>query len=84
MGEHEMPGSWSVYEWSAGEGFGAQAEQRSGNGKRERIWFSPACQASRQASLFEEPSTTLQAARADQLPLLGGGSATPPAKLPPR
>ena len=83
-GEHEMPGSWSVYEWSAGEGFGAQAEQRSGNGKRERIWFSPACQASSQASLFEEPSTTPQAARAGQLPLLGGGSATPPAKLPPR
>jgi site-specific DNA-adenine methylase len=56
-GEHEMPGSWSVYEWSAGEGFGAQAEQRSGNGKRERIWFSPACQSSRQASLFEEQRT---------------------------
>jgi hypothetical protein len=51
-GEHEMPGNWSVYEWSAGEGFGVQAKQRSGNGKRERIWFSPACQASSQASLF--------------------------------
>jgi hypothetical protein len=56
-GEHEMPGSWSVYEWSAGEGFGAQAEQRSGNGKQERIWFSPACQAARQASLFGEQRT---------------------------
>ena len=51
-GEHEMPVSWSMYEWSAGDGLGGQAEQRSGNGKRERIWFSPACQASRQASLF--------------------------------
>ena len=56
-GEHEMPGSWSVYEWSAGEGFGAQAEQRSGNGKQERIWFSPACQAARQASLFGDQRT---------------------------
>ena len=56
-GEHEMPGSWSVYEWSAGEGFGVQAAQRSGNGERERIWFSPACQASRQASLFEKQRT---------------------------
>jgi site-specific DNA-adenine methylase len=53
-GEHEMPGNWSVYEWSAGEGYGRSAAQRSGNGKRERIWFSPACPTSRQASLFEK------------------------------
>ena len=56
-GEHEMPGNWSVYKWSAGEGFGGHAEQRSGNGTRERIWFSPACQSSLQASLFEERRT---------------------------
>ena len=42
-GEHEMPESWSVYAWSAGDGFGGQAKARTGNGKRERIWFSPAC-----------------------------------------
>ncbi len=53
-GEHEMPGNWSVYKWSAGEGFGAQAEHRTENGKRERIWFSPACLGSRQGDLFAE------------------------------
>ena len=42
-GEHEMPADWSVYRWSAGEGFGGQAAERSKNGNRERIWFSPAC-----------------------------------------
>jgi DNA adenine methylase len=52
-GEHEMPPSWSVHSWSAGEGYGVQAEERSGNGKRERIWFSPSCVAKRQASLFD-------------------------------
>ena len=52
-GEHEMPPSWSVHSWSAGEGSGAQADERSENGKRERIWFSPACSAKRQAYLFD-------------------------------
>ena len=51
-GEHDMPESWAVHLWSAGEGFGSQADERSNNGKRERIWFSPACQSQRQASLF--------------------------------
>ena len=51
-GEHEMPSSWSVHEWSAGAGVGGQAEERTGNGKRERIWFSPACLSTRQPSLF--------------------------------
>jgi hypothetical protein len=50
-GEHEMPSDWAVYQWSAGAGFGAQASDRSGNGKRERIWFSPAC-LNLQPSLF--------------------------------
>lgn len=50
-GEHDMPASWSVYEWNAGEGFGGQADERSGNGRRERIWFSPAC-VDDQPSLF--------------------------------
>lgn len=52
-GEHEMPADWSVYAWSAGDGFGGQAEERTGNGKRERIWFSPACLSARQGSLFD-------------------------------
>ena len=52
-GEHEMPPSWSVHSWSAGAGLGAQAEERSENGKRERIWFSPSCLATRQGSLFD-------------------------------
>jgi len=53
-GEHEMPKSWSVVGWSAGAGFGGQATERTGNGKRERIWFSPACLSGRQGSLFGE------------------------------
>lgn len=51
-GEHEMPECWSVYSWNAGEGFGGQADERTGNGKRERIWFSPACLSARQGSLL--------------------------------
>jgi site-specific DNA-adenine methylase len=50
--EHVMPDSWAVYEWDAGEGFGAQATERSGNGKKERIWFSPACVQVEQGVLF--------------------------------
>lgn len=42
-GEHEMPDDWEVQEWNAGEGFGGQAEERTGNGRRERVWYSPAC-----------------------------------------
>ena len=48
-GEHEMPADWAVHAWNAGEGYGARAADRSGNGKRERIWFSPACINSAQA-----------------------------------
>ena len=51
-GEHEMPGEWETLSWNAGEGFGGQAEERSGNGKRERVWFSPACLGARQGDLF--------------------------------
>ena len=53
-GEHEMPDSWSVHEWSAGSGFGGQAEERTENGKRERIWFSPACTKTGQIGLFSD------------------------------
>lgn len=42
-GEHEMPDTWEEVKWNAGAGFGGQATERSENGKRERIWFSPAC-----------------------------------------
>jgi hypothetical protein len=59
-GEHEMPASWSVYEWNAGEGFGGQADERSGNGRRERIWFSPAC-VDDQPSLFGSESLEMGA-----------------------
>ena len=52
-GEHQMPGDWEELEWNAGEGFGGQATERSGNGKRERVWFSPACLSARQASIFD-------------------------------
>jgi DNA adenine methylase len=51
-GEHQMPSDWSAYSWDAGEGFGAQASERSGNGAREIIWFSPACLSDSQQSLF--------------------------------
>lgn len=42
-GEHVMPPDWDCVAWNAGEGFGGQAKQRSGNGRHERVWFSPAC-----------------------------------------
>ncbi len=43
-GEHVMPKNWLVQSWNAGEGFGGQAKEgKSGNGKKERLWFSPAC-----------------------------------------
>jgi hypothetical protein len=55
-GEHEMPASWAVYRWLAGDGFGGQATERTKNGQRERIWFSPACRAASQPGLFPEES----------------------------
>ena len=51
-GEHEMPPSWSVHSWSAGEGFSGQAKERTKKGNRERIWFSPRCMEQRQGYLF--------------------------------
>lgn len=53
-GEHDMPASWSVFQWSAGEGFGAQAAERTENGRRERIWFSPGCVPRAQLALFPD------------------------------
>ena len=51
-GEHDMPTSWAVHEWSSGGGYGSQAVERTENGKRERIWFSRACLAAEQPDLF--------------------------------
>ena len=47
-----MPATWDKLEWDAGSGFGAQAEERTGNGKKERVWFSPACLYAAQQDLF--------------------------------
>lgn len=49
--EHEMPPDWTVYAWDAGAGFGGQAKERTNNGKRERIWYSPACLSAKQMGL---------------------------------
>jgi len=56
-GEHDMPSTWDMYAWNAGEGFGGQATERTENGKRERIWFSPSC-LQPQPSLFAWEQTT--------------------------
>ena len=42
-GEHQMPDDWLCWSWNAGEGFGGQANARTNNGKKERLWFSPSC-----------------------------------------
>jgi DNA adenine methylase len=51
-GEHVMPDTWEEVKWNAGAGFGGQATERTENGKKERIWFSPACLRGEQGSLF--------------------------------
>jgi hypothetical protein len=51
-GEHIMPEDWAVHVWSAGAGFGGQARTQTLNGKRERVWFSPACLREAQPSLL--------------------------------
>ena len=52
--EHVLPETWAVHRWYAGEGFGGQANVRTGNGKRERVWFSPHCLSAQQHNLFQE------------------------------
>ncbi len=51
-GEHKMPNDWEVFAWNAGEGFGGQAKERTGNGKKERLWFSRHCLKSEQQKLL--------------------------------
>ena len=62
-GEHEMPSGWEVLNWNAGEGLGGQAEDRSGNGKRERVWFSPSCLSARQGSIFDRLAQNCEAGK---------------------
>ena len=46
-GEHEMPASWAVHQWTAHGGYansgGSRGEAGTENRDREVIWFSPAC-----------------------------------------
>lgn len=56
-GEHEMPDTWAVYHWSAAPGYSGLAAEPSLNRHRERIWFSPACLAAEQRSLFDAMDT---------------------------
>jgi DNA adenine methylase len=51
LDEHEMPPDWECLNWSAGEGFGGQSKERTGNGKKECVWFSPNCKKP-QSELF--------------------------------
>jgi DNA adenine methylase len=41
-GEHDMPSSWRVVEWSTSGGY-ARGERGRENRHRERLWLSPAC-----------------------------------------
>ena len=51
-GEHVMPDDWDCLAWNAGAGLGGQKEEQTGNGKKERVWFSPHCLAADQLSLL--------------------------------
>jgi hypothetical protein len=52
-GEHQMPGTWECCSWNAGAGFGGQAKEGvNGNGKKERVWFSPHCERDVQGNLI--------------------------------
>jgi hypothetical protein len=41
--EHVMPDDWLLRRWNAGMGYGGQAQEKTGNGKCECLWFSPHC-----------------------------------------
>jgi len=40
-GEHDMPESWTVYQWTACGGYGNQ--RKNPNRHKERLWISPNC-----------------------------------------
>jgi hypothetical protein len=45
-GEHTMPRKWACLPWKAAGGYASQKRSpggHSGNGHKERIWFSPHC-----------------------------------------
>lgn len=39
-GEHDMPDNWTTYQWNGGNSYG---NHKTGNNRRERIYFSPHC-----------------------------------------
>jgi hypothetical protein len=43
---------WTVEAWQAGGGYSNIGGKANDNASRERVWFSPACKADAQASLF--------------------------------
>jgi hypothetical protein len=48
-----MPADWDCWAWNAGEGYGGQKrDDKTDNGKRERIWFSPYCLRANQGQLL--------------------------------
>lgn len=54
-GEHDMPPSWDCVAWKAKGGYANTRKDGSNdNARRERVWFSPHCQAHRQTSLFDQ------------------------------
>lgn len=42
-GEHDMPDTWDVYRWTARAAYKTSSGDKTGNRRRERIWFSPNC-----------------------------------------
>ena len=52
--EHVFDG-WTAWAWKAKGGYGSQSDgQGRANAGREMIWFSPACLAPREPSLFDQ------------------------------
>ena len=52
--EHVFDG-WTAWAWKANGGYGSQSDgQGRANAGRETIWFSPACLAAREPSLFDQ------------------------------
>jgi hypothetical protein len=57
-GEHVMPSSWRVIEWTAGAAYQTANSARNGGGNqenrhKERLWVSPHCLRPGQMGLFE-------------------------------